>query len=110
VRSRCEVGHGHQQVIARFEAERQALALMDHPNIAKCLMRATDSGRPSSSCNCRASDTDYCDERNLSTGERLDLFMQVCPPCSTRTRRASFTATSAANVLVTELDGKLSPR
>ena len=42
-----QAGHGHQEVIARFEAERQALALMDHPNIAKVLdAGATDTGRP----------------------------------------------------------------
>src|ERR1051325_7338339 len=70
-----------KQVIARFEAERQALALMDHPNIAKVLdAGATGSGRPYFVMELvrGIKITDYCDDSNLSTGERLDLFIQVC--------------------------------
>jgi len=76
-----KLGMDTKQVIARFEAERQALALMDHPNIAKVLdAGATDTGRPYFVMELvrGIKITDYCDENNLSTRERLDLFIQVC--------------------------------
>jgi WD40 repeat protein/tetratricopeptide (TPR) repeat protein len=76
-----KLGMDTKQVIARFEAERQALALMDHPNIAKVLEAgATETGRPYFVME-RVKGipiTDYCDRHNLPTGERLDLFVQVC--------------------------------
>jgi len=68
-------------VIARFEAERQALALMDHPNIARVLdAGATDSGRPYFVMEFVEGTriTDYCEGRGLSVAERLQLFVQVC--------------------------------
>src|SRR5262249_37142793 len=74
-------GMDTRQVIARFEAERQALALMDHPGIAKVLdAGATDAGRPYFVMELVRGTkiTDYCDEKNLSTEERLKLFIQVC--------------------------------
>jgi serine/threonine protein kinase/WD40 repeat protein len=74
-------GMDTEQVIARFEAERQALALMDHPNIAKVLEAgATETGRPYFVMELVRGIriTDYCDQNNLSTEERLDLFIQVC--------------------------------
>src|SRR5678815_156314 len=70
-----------KQVVARFEAERQALALMEHPNIAKVLdAGATDTGRPYFVMELvrGIKITDYCDQNNLSTDERLRLFSQVC--------------------------------
>jgi serine/threonine protein kinase len=70
-----------RQVIARFEAERQALALMDHPNIARVLdAGATDAGRPYFVMELvhGIKITDYCDQNHLSTCRRLDLFVQVC--------------------------------
>ena len=76
-----KLGMDTKQVIARFEAERQALALMDHPNIARVLdAGATDAGRPYFVMELvrGVKITDYCDQNNLSTRERLDLFMQVC--------------------------------
>jgi serine/threonine protein kinase/tetratricopeptide (TPR) repeat protein len=76
-----KLGMDTKQVIARFEAERQALALMDHPNIAKVLEAgATDTGRPYFVMELvrGIKITDYCDQNNLSTQERLDLFIQVC--------------------------------
>ena len=76
-----KLGMDTKQVIARFEAERQALALMDHPNIAKVLdAGATDTGRPYFVMELvrGIKITDYCDQNNLSTRERLDLFIQVC--------------------------------
>jgi eukaryotic-like serine/threonine-protein kinase len=74
-------GMDTRQVIARFEAERQALALMDHPNIAKVLdAGATDSGRPYFVMELVRGIpiTDYCDKARLSILERLDLFVLVC--------------------------------
>src|SRR5689334_5976737 len=76
-----KLGMDTKNVIARFEAERQALALMDHPNIARVLdAGATDTGRPYLvMALVRAIKiTDYCDQHNLTTEERLKLFIQVC--------------------------------
>jgi serine/threonine protein kinase len=76
-----KLGMDTKQVIARFEAERQALALMDHPNIAKVLdAGATDPGRPYFVMELvrGIKITDYCDQNNLTTRERLELFIQVC--------------------------------
>jgi serine/threonine protein kinase len=76
-------GMDTRQVLARFEAERQALALMDHPNIAKVLdAGATDTGRPFFVMELvrGVKITDYCDDpqNKLSTEQRLDLFIQIC--------------------------------
>src|SRR5438874_878469 len=90
-----KLGMDTKQVIARFEAERQALALMDHPNIAKVFDGGTigDADAPVSSPNSQLflgrpyfvmelvggiRITDYCDQNNLSIRQRLDLFIQVC--------------------------------
>jgi serine/threonine protein kinase len=76
-----KLGMDTKQVVARFEAERQALALMDHPNIAKVLdAGATDTGRPYFVMELVRGIriTDYCDKNNLPTEERLKLFIQVC--------------------------------
>ena len=69
------------EVIARFEAERQALAMMDHPNIAKVFdAGTTETGRPFFIMELVRGIriTDYCDQANLSAKERLDLFIEVC--------------------------------
>src|SRR5262245_59595397 len=74
-------GMDTKSVIARFEAERQALALMDHPSIAKVFdAGATESGRPYFVMELvrGIKITDYCDEHSLTTEERLKLFVQVC--------------------------------
>src|SRR5207237_83928 len=76
-----KLGMDTRQVVARFEAERQALALMDHPNIAKVLdAGATDNGRPYFVMELvrGISLTKYCDENRLATKDRLDLFIKVC--------------------------------
>ena len=76
-----KLGMDTKSVIARFEAERQALAMMEHPNIAKVLdAGATETGRPYFVMELvkGLSITEYCDKNKLSTGERLELFMQVC--------------------------------
>ncbi|HTR43893.1 MAG TPA: serine/threonine-protein kinase [Pseudomonadales bacterium] len=74
-------GMDTKNVIARFEAERQALALMDHPNIAHVFdAGATDTGRPYFVMELirGIKITDYCDHHSLTTPARLELFIQVC--------------------------------
>ena len=76
-----KLGMDTKSVIARFEAERQALALMDHPNIARVLdAGATETGRPYFVMELvrGIKITEYCDQNKLSTDERLKLFVQVC--------------------------------
>lgn len=80
-----KLGMDTREVIARFEAERQALAMMDHPNIAKVLdAGATDRGRPFFVMELVKGMpiTDYCDEAGLGTRERLALFGDVCSAIS----------------------------
>jgi len=74
-------GMDTREVVARFEAERQALALMDHPNIARVLDGgATSSGRPYFVMELvrGVPITDYCDQHHLDPRERLELFVTVC--------------------------------
>ncbi|MGD0413672.1 MAG: serine/threonine-protein kinase, partial [Verrucomicrobiota bacterium] len=76
-----KLGMDTKNVIARFEAERQALAMMDHPNIARVLdAGATETGRPYFVMELvrGIKITDYCDQNHLDTRQRLDLFVQVC--------------------------------
>jgi serine/threonine protein kinase/tetratricopeptide (TPR) repeat protein len=76
-----KLGMDTRQVIARFEAERQALAMMDHPNIAKVFdAGATETGRPYFVMELvrGVKITDFCDQNRVSTEERLQLFIQVC--------------------------------
>jgi serine/threonine protein kinase len=76
-----KLGMDTRTVIARFEAERQALAMMDHPNIARVLdAGTTSSGRPFFVMELvrGIKITEYCDQNNLDTGERIGLFIQVC--------------------------------
>ena len=76
-----KLGMDTRKVIARFEAERQALALMDHPNIARVLdAGATETGRPYFVMELvhGVKITDYCDQNQLSTQERLRVIHQVC--------------------------------
>src|SRR5271167_4749895 len=76
-----KLGMDTKQVVARFEAERQALAMMDHPNIAKVLdAGTTETGRPYFVMELvrGIKITEYCDQNHLTTTERLDLFIKVC--------------------------------
>jgi serine/threonine protein kinase/tetratricopeptide (TPR) repeat protein len=76
-----KLGMDTKQVIARFEAERQALALMDHPNIARVLdAGATETGRPYFVMELvkGITITEYCDKSKLSTRQRLELFLPIC--------------------------------
>jgi len=76
-----KLGMDSKQVVARFESERQALAVLDHPNIAKIFDGGiTDSGRPYFVMELvhGIPITDYCDQHRLSTGERVELFSVAC--------------------------------
>ncbi|MBL9126704.1 MAG: serine/threonine protein kinase, partial [Verrucomicrobiales bacterium] len=76
-----KLGMDTQQVVARFDAERQALAMMDHPNIAKVFdAGTTDTGRPYFVMEWVRGIpiTDYCDQNRLSIRDRLELFIKVC--------------------------------
>jgi len=76
-----KLGMDTKEVIARFEAERQALAMMEHPNIAKVFdAGATDTGRPYFVMELVKGIpiTEYCDKNNLKTRQRLELFVDVC--------------------------------
>ncbi len=76
-----KLGMDTRQVVARFEQERQALALMDHPNIARVFdAGATSTGRPYFVMElCRGEPiTEYCDKNGLSIPDRLTLILQVC--------------------------------
>ncbi len=109
-----KLGMDTKQVIARFEAERQAVALMDHPNIAKVLdVGATDAGRPYFVMELvrGIKITDYCDQNNLSTRERLDLFIQVCQAIQHAHQKGVIHHDiKPSNILVTVNDGVAVPK
>ena len=109
-----KLGMDTKAVIARFEAERQALALMDHPNIAKVLdAGATDTGRPYFVMELvrGIKITDYCDQNNLSTDERLDLFVQICHAVQHAHQKGIIHRDiKPSNILVTVHDGKPLPK
>jgi WD40 repeat protein/serine/threonine protein kinase len=103
-------GMDSAQIIARFEAERQALALMDHPNIAKVLdAGATASGRPYFVMELvrGVPITDYCDRNQLTPRERLELFVMVCRAIQHAHQKGVIHRdVKPSNVLVTSHDGK----
>ena len=107
-------GMDTKEVIARFEAERQALALMDHPNIAKVLDGgATEAGRPYFVMELVKGIpiTDYCDQKSLSTTERLQLFIQVCHAVQHAHQKGIIHRDlKPSNVLVTLHDGEPVPK
>src|SRR3989475_1025946 len=109
-----KLGMDTKQVIARFEAERQALALMDHPNIAKVLEAgATDTGRPYFVMELvrGIKITDYCDQNNLSTRQRLDLFIEVCQAIQHAHQKGIIHRDiKPSNILVTLHDGVPVPK
>ena len=108
------LGMDTRQVIARFEAERQALALMDHPSIAKVLdAGATETGRPYFVMELvmGVSITEYCDKNNLSTKDRLALFLQVCHAVQHAHQKGIIHRDlKPSNVMVTHHDGKPVPK
>ncbi len=109
-----KLGMDTKQVIARFEAERQALALMDHPNIAKVLdAGATEVGRPYFVMELvhGVKITDYCDENNLSTPERLAVFIQICRAIQHAHQKGIIHRDlKPSNILVTMNDGVPVPK
>src|SRR6516162_9954929 len=109
-----KLGMDTKSVIARFEAERQALALMDHPNIAKVHdAGATETGRPYFVMELVRGIklTDYCDQNNLSTRQRLDLFMQVCDAVQHAHQKGVIHRDlKPSNILVTQRDGVPVPK
>ncbi len=109
-----KLGMDTRQVVARFEAERQALALMDHPNIAKVLDGgATDAGRPYFVMELVRGTkiTEYCDQNNLSTRQRLDLFIKVCQAIQHAHQKGIIHRDiKPSNVLVTLHDGVPVPK
>ncbi|HUG66887.1 MAG TPA: protein kinase [Pirellulaceae bacterium] len=107
-------GMDTKEVIARFEAERQALAIMDHPNIAKVLdAGATESGRPFFVMELvrGISITDFCDQNSLTTRERLELFASVCQAVQHAHQKGIIHRDiKPSNVLVTMHDDKPVPK
>ncbi|MFC1765643.1 protein kinase [Planctomycetota bacterium] len=107
-------GMDTQQVIARFEAERQALAMMDHPNIARVLDGgATETGRPYFVMDLvrGVSITDSCDRNELSINDRLDLFIQVCQAVQHAHQKGIIHRDiKPTNVMVAQQNGTLVPK
>jgi serine/threonine protein kinase/WD40 repeat protein len=107
-------GMDTRDVVARFEAERQALALMDHPNIARVLdAGSTPSGRPYFVMELvrGVPITDYCDAQKLAPNDRLALFVQVCQAVQHAHQKGVIHRDiKPSNVLVTAIDGKAVPK
>jgi len=109
-----KAGMDTREVIARFEAERQALALMDHPNIARVLdAGATETGRPYFVMELVRGIpiTAYCEQQKLSTAERLKLFMRVCHAVQHAHQKGIIHRDlKPNNILVTLIDGEAVPK
>ncbi|HXP59448.1 MAG TPA: serine/threonine-protein kinase, partial [Dongiaceae bacterium] len=109
-----KLGMDTKNVIARFEAERQALALMDHPNIAKVLdAGATHTARPFFVMELVKGIriTDYCDQNHLPTAERLRLFIDVCRAVQHAHQKGIIHRDlKPSNILVTLHDGVATPK
>ena len=107
-------GMDSRQVIARFEAERQALAMMDHPNIARVLdAGCTESGRPYFAMELVQGIpiTQYCDDKQLPPQERLELFVEVCHAVQHAHQKGIIHRDlKPSNVLVMIYDGKPLPK
>lgn len=107
-------GMDSSQVISRFEQERQALAIMDHPNIAKVLdAGTTDSGRPYFVMELvkGVPITQYCDEHHLTPRQRLALFVQVCHAAQHAHQKGIIHRDiKPTNVLVAEYDDRPVPK
>src|SRR6266853_896272 len=107
-------GMDTNSVIARFEAERQALALMDHPNIAKVFdAGATEAGRPYFVMELvrGIKITEYCDQHSLTTEDRLRLFVQVCDAIQHAHQKGVIHRDiKPSNILVADHDGVPVPK
>jgi eukaryotic-like serine/threonine-protein kinase len=109
-----KAGMDTKQVVARFESERQALALMDHPAIARVLDGgSTSEGRPYFVMEYVAgvSITEHCDTHKLSTQERLELLTEVCEGVQHAHQKSIIHRDlKPSNLLVTLIDGKPQPK
>jgi serine/threonine protein kinase/TolA-binding protein len=109
-----KLGMDTQTVIARFEAERQAQAMMDHPNIARALdAGATDAGRPFFVMELvrGVKITDYCDQHQLRPDDRLRLFVKVCHAVQHAHQKGLIHRDlKPSNILVTSHDGVPVPK
>jgi eukaryotic-like serine/threonine-protein kinase len=109
-----KAGMDTREVVARFETERQALALMDHPAIAKIFdAGSTPDGRPFFVMEYVAGlpITAYCDKHKLSMRERLELFIRVCDGVQHAHQKAIIHRDlKPSNILIAEVDGKPMPR
>ena len=109
-----KLGMDSRQVVARFEAERQALAMMDHPNIARIFdAGTTDTGRPYFVMELvrGIKITEYCDQKQLPTRERLNLFIFVCQAIQHAHQKGIIHRDiKPSNILVTLHDGVPVPK
>jgi serine/threonine protein kinase/WD40 repeat protein/tetratricopeptide (TPR) repeat protein len=109
-----KAGMDSREIIARFEAERQALAMMDHPNIAAVLdAGTTESGRPFFAMELVKGMplTEFCDARKLTIRQRLELFIPVCQAVQHAHQKAILHRDlKPSNILVVEVDGKPVPK
>jgi serine/threonine protein kinase/tetratricopeptide (TPR) repeat protein len=105
-----KLGMDTRQVIARFEAERQALAMMDHPSIARIFdAGSTETGRPFFVMELVKGDpiVKYCDRNNLGIHDRLELFSQVCKAVQhAHTKGIIHRDIKPSNILVSTQDGR----
>jgi WD40 repeat protein/serine/threonine protein kinase len=109
-----KLGMDTKQVVARFEAERQALAMMEHPNIAKVFDGgATETGRPYFVMELVKGMpiTEYCDQNNLDAQQRLELFVDVCKAVQHAHQKGIIHRDiKPSNVMITLHDGKPVPK
>jgi len=109
-----KLGMDTRQFVARFESERQALAMMDHPNVAQVYdAGSTDTGRPYFVMEYVAGERilEWCDARKLTVRERLELFIPVCEAVEHAHRKGIIHRDlKSSNVLVTEVDGRAMPK
>jgi tetratricopeptide (TPR) repeat protein len=107
-------GMDSRQLLARFESERQALALMDHPYVARVFdAGTTEDGRPYFAMEYvdGLSVTRYCDRHKLKTGERLELFVEICQAIQHAHQKGIIHRDiKPSNVMVAEQDGKRIPK
>ena len=109
-----KLGMDTRSVIARFEAERQALAMMEHPNIAHVLNAGqTETGRPFFVMELvdGVRITTYCQEKRLNIEQRLELFIQVCHAIQhAHLKGIIHRDIKPSNVIITQVDGAAAPK